>query len=314
MKRYSSDWYWFYVINYSLVIIIIFPIYWTFISSIKKPAELITSDPTFFPRSATSEYYDRILNYGIRDSIVVNNDDKDLKNNPDEEGVTVDRNYQYADKGNIKRAFINSSIVSAGTILFTIVVCTLGGYALTVLKTPFKNILFLLIILPILIPGISLIIPLYKLMRELGLTDSHLGLIFLHTTGMLPLGIFMMKNAFGSIPISLREVAMLEGSSELRIIISVMLPLTIPGLLTVMVFAMYVSWNDYLLAFLFINSPENIMLNIALQKIALGGSQFEMKWGDLTAGSVVSFIPIIIIYAFLQKYFVRGVTGSAVKE
>jgi multiple sugar transport system permease protein len=314
MKRYSSDWYWFYVINYSLVIIIIFPIYWTFISSIKKPAELITSDPTFFPRSATSEYYDRILNYGIRDSIVVNNDDKDLKNNPDEEGVTVDRNYQYADKGNIKRAFINSSIVSAGTILFTIVVCTLGGYALTVLKTPFKNILFLLIILPILIPGISLIIPLYKLMRELGLTDSHLGLIFLHTTGMLPLGIFMMKNAFGSIPISLREVAMLEGSSELRIIISVMLPLAVPGLLTVMVFAMYVSWNDYLLAFLFINSPENIMLNIALQKIALGGSQFEMKWGDLTAGSVVSFIPIIIIYAFLQKYFVRGVTGSAVKE
>ena len=314
MKRYSSDWYWFYVINYSLVIIIIFPIYWTFISSIKKPAELITSDPTFFPRSATSEYYDRILNYGIRDSILVNNDDKDLKNNPDEEGVTVDRNYQYADKGNIKRAFINSSIVSAGTILFTIVVCTLGGYALTVLKTPFKNILFLLIILPILIPGISLIIPLYKLMRELGLTDSHLGLIFLHTTGMLPLGIFMMKNAFGSIPISLREVAMLEGSSELRIIISVMLPLAVPGLLTVMVFAMYVSWNDYLLAFLFINSPENIMLNIALQKIALGGSQFEMKWGDLTAGSVVSFIPIIIIYAFLQKYFVRGVTGSAVKE
>ena len=314
MKRYSSDWYWFYVINYSLVIIIIFPIYWTFISSIKKPAELITSDPTFFPRSATSEYYDRILNYGIRDSIVVNNDDKDLKNNPDEEGVTVDRNYQYADKGNIKRAFINSSIVSAGTILFTIVVCTLGGYALTVLKTPFKNILFLLIILPILIPGISLIIPLYKLMRELGLTDSHLGLIFLHTTGMLPLGIFMMRNAFGSIPISLREVAMLEGSSELRIIISVMLPLAVPGLLTVMVFAMYVSWNDYLLAFLFINSPENIMLNIALQKIALGGSQFEMKWGDLTAGSVVSFIPIIIIYAFLQKYFVRGVTGSAVKE
>jgi len=314
MKRYSSDWYWFYVINYSLVIIIIFPIYWTFISSIKKPAELITSDPTFFPRSATSEYYDRILNYGIRDSIVVNNDDKDLKNNPNEEGVTVDRNYQYADKGNIKRAFINSSIVSAGTILFTIVVCTLGGYALTVLKTPFKNILFLLIILPILIPGISLIIPLYKLMRELGLTDSHLGLIFLHTTGMLPLGIFMMKNAFGSIPISLREVAMLEGSSELRIIISVMLPLAVPGLLTVMVFAMYVSWNDYLLAFLFINSPENIMLNIALQKIALGGSQFEMKWGDLTAGSVVSFIPIIIIYAFLQKYFVRGVTGSAVKE
>jgi ABC-type glycerol-3-phosphate transport system permease component len=81
-----------------------------------------------------------------------------------------------------------------------------------------------------------------------------------------------------------------------------------------MVFAMYISWNDYILAFLFINSPENTMLNISLMKIALGGSQFEMKWGSLTAGSIVSFIPIIIFYTFLQQYFVRGVTGSAVKE
>ena len=131
---------------------------------------------------------------------------------------------------------------------------------------------------------------------------------------MLPLGIFMMRNAFSSIPKSLREVALLEGSSELKIISQVMLPLAIPGLLTVMVFAMYISWNDYILAFLFINSPENTMLNISLMKIALGGSQFEMKWGSLTAGSIVSFLPIIIFYTFLQQYFVRGVTGSAVKE
>ena len=180
--------------------------------------------------------------------------------------------------------------------------------------SPLKNFFFLLVILPILIPGISLIIPLYKLLKDLGLTNTHLGLILIHTCGMLPLGIFMMRNAFNSIPSSLREVAMLEGSSELKIITSVMLPLAIPGLLTVMVFAMYVSWNDYIYAFIFINSPENTMLNISLMKIALGGSQFEMKWGSLTAGSIVSFLPIIIFYTFLQQYFVRGVTGSAVKE
>ena len=103
-------------------------------------------------------------------------------------------------------------------------------------------------------------------------------------------------------------------TSELKIITTVMLPLAIPGLLTVMVFAMYISWNDYILAFLFVNSPENLMLNIALMKVALGGSQFEMKWGSLTSGSIISFIPIIIFYTFLQQYFVRGVTGSAVKE
>ena len=300
MKRYSSDWYWYYVINYTLVIIIIFPIYWTLISSFKKPNELITSEPTFYPREITLQYYDQIWNFDRQ------------KRLQDIEAEDIDS--YLPDGDGIKRPFLNSAIVSVGTIFFTVIVCTLGAYALTILNTPFKNLIFLLMILPILIPGISLIIPLYKLMREIGLTDSHLGLILLHSTAMLPLGIFMMRNAFNSIPTSLREVAMLEGSSELKIITTVMLPLAIPGLLTVMVFAMYISWNDYILAFLFVNSPENLMLNIALMKVALGGSQFEMKWGSLTSGSIISFIPIIIFYTFLQQYFVRGVTGSAVKE
>ena len=300
MKRYSSDWYWYYVINYALVIIIIFPIYWTLISSFKKPSELITSEPTFYPQDLTLQYYDQIWNFDRQKRL--------------QDTEAEDINSYLLDGEGIKRPFLNSAIVSVGTIILTIIVCTFGGYALTILNTPFKNFIFMLMILPILIPGISLIIPLYKLMREIGLTDSHLGLIFLHATAMLPLGVFMMRNAFSSIPKSLREVAMLEGSSELKIITKVMLPLAIPGLLTVMVFAMYISWNDYILAFLFINSPENTMLNISLMKIALGGSQFEMKWGSLTAGSIVSFLPIIIFYTFLQQYFVRGVTGSAVKE
>ena len=308
MKRYSSDWYWYYVINYTLVIIIIFPIYWTLISSFKKPTELITSNPTFYPREITLQYYERMWNFDRLKKL----QDTEAEH-IDSSEVNIDSKYRLDGEG-IKRPFLNSAIVSVGTIILTIIVCTFGAYALTILNTPFKNFIFMLMILPILIPGISLIIPLYKLMREIGLTDSHLGLIFLHTTAMLPLGIFMMRNAFNSIPKSLREVAMLEGSSELNIITKVMLPLAVPGLLTVMVFAMYISWNDYILAFLFINSPENTMLNISLMKIALGGSQFEMKWGSLTAGSIVSFIPIIIFYTFLQQYFVRGVTGSAVKE
>ncbi len=124
----------------------------------------------------------------------------------------------------------------------------------------------------------------------------------------------MMRNSFDSIPKSLREISILEGAGEMKIILTVMLPLALPGLLTVMVFAMYQSWNDYLMAFIFTNKPEMTMLNVGLAKIARGGSQFEMKWGHLTAGSMISFIPIIIFYTFLQQYFVRGVTGSAVKE
>ena len=308
MKKYSGDWYWYYVINSVLVILILFPIYWTFISSVKKPDELITSEPTFYPHTWTWQYYDRIWNYdtSVLTSATTANNNSSKKIHKTTGSVTQTIG--------IDDAFTNSAIVSVGTIIFSIIVSTFAGYGLTFFRIPFKEVLFILLITPILVPAISLIIPIYKLLKGLGLTDSYLGLIFLHTTAMLPIGIFMMRNAFSSIPNSLREVALLEGTSELKIIGNVMLPLAIPGLLTVMVFAMYTSWNDYVLAFLFINSPEKTMLNIALAKIALGGSQFEMKWGSLTAGSMISFIPIIIFYTLLQRYFVRGITGSAVKE
>ena len=248
MKRYSSDWYWYYVINYALVIIILFPIYWTFISSVKVPDELITSNPTFYPHNWTWEYYDTTWNF---------DDEMRTKLQKKISGSTTIT-------AGIERAFFNSGIVTLGTIVLSLIVSTLAGYSLTFFRIPFKEAIFIALILPILIPAVSLIIPIYKLLKSLGLTDTHIGLIFLHSTGMLPIGVFMMRNAFSSIPSSLREVALLEGTSELRIMSTIMIPLAVPGLLTVMVFALYISWNDYILAFIYINSPENIMLNTCL--------------------------------------------------
>ena len=285
MRKYKSDWYFYYLINVCLIIIISFPIYWAFVSSIKPPSELITSSPTLIPIKPTLENYDKIWNLEPTSS-----------------------------RGTVSSAFTNSAIVSIGTVVLSAIISTLAAYALTILRTPFRYFIFLLMIMPILIPGISLLIPIYKLVKDLGLMNSYLGLILMHSTGMLTLGVFLMRNAFMSIPMSLREVALLEGSSELRIMFSVMLPLAIPGLLTLMVFALYGSWNDFILAFLFINSTDMEMLNIYLMKIALGGSQFDTFWGLLNAGAVISFVPIILFYIFLQQYFVRGVTGSAVKE
>ena len=85
-------------------------------------------------------------------------------------------------------------------------------------------------------------------------------------------------------------------------------------LLTLMVFALYGSWNDFILAFLFVNTIDMEMLNVFLMKLTFAGSQFDTFWGLLNAGAIISFVPIIIFYIFLQQYFVRGVTGSAVKE
>ena len=299
MKRFSSDYYLYYLINISLVIIILFPIYWTIISSLKTPPELISKQQTFYPHTITFEYYERILTYGF-------------KKVDESENVTLEDGL--LSSGNIFIAFKNSFIVTIGTIILSLIVSTLGGYAFTFYKFKFKEYFFIFLLLPILIPSISLIIPIYILLKNLNLLDTYTALIFLHSMSMVPLGIFMMRNAFSSIPKSLREVAILEGSNDFKILLTVLMPLAIPGILTVTVFAMYVSWNDFILAFLFISSEDMKMLNVALKHIATGANQWEMKWGDLTAGSVVSFIPLIIFYAFLQQYFVRGITGSAVKE
>ena len=299
MKKFSSDYYLYYLINISLVIIFLFPIYWTIISSLKTPPELISKQQTFYPHTITFEYYERILTYGFKDV-------------DESENVTIEDGLLSA--GNIFIAFKNSIIVTIGTIILSLIVSILGGYAFTFYKFKFKEYFFIFLLLPILIPGISLIIPIYILLKNLNLLDTYTALIFLHSMNMVPLGIFMMRNAFSSIPKSLREVAILEGSNDFKILLTVLMPLAIPGILTVTVFAMYVSWNDFIYAFLFISSENMKMLNVALKHIATGANQFDMKWGDLTAGSVVSFIPLIIFYAFLQQYFVRGITGSAVKE
>ena len=143
MKRYSSDWYWYYVINYALVVIILFPIYWTFISSVKVPDELITSNPTFYPHNWTWEYYDTTWNF---------DDEMRTKLQKKISGSTTIT-------AGIERAFFNSGIVTLGTIVLSLIVSTLAGYSLTFFRIPFKEAIFIALILPILIPAVSLIIP-----------------------------------------------------------------------------------------------------------------------------------------------------------
>ena len=120
MKKYKSDWYLYYLINVTLIILVSFPIYWAFVSSIKPPNELITSTPTFFPINPTFESYERIWNLKPTSSM-----------------------------GNVRSAFTNSAIVSIGTVVLSSIVSTLAAYALTILRTPFRYFIFLLIIMPI---------------------------------------------------------------------------------------------------------------------------------------------------------------------
>ena len=206
-----------------------------------------------------------------------------------------------------KQSLFNSFIVTGGTIALTLIVNILGAYALSILKTPLKKILFILLILPFLIPIYSILIPLYQVITYLNLNDTYAGLILIYSTSLLPIGIFLMYNSFESIPKSLRECALLTGSSEFQILILIMLPLAIPGIVTLVIFSIYISWNDYLLALILMNSSDMQMLNVTLSKI---GFRSELT----LAGYVISYIPFVLIFIFLQRFYIRGILNSSVRE
>ena len=276
MNFFFRDVFWYYTISTLLAIIISFPIIIIVLGSFKISPEINFNFNNFL-NEFTIEKYFSIWDLKIR-----------------------------SNNNTFKQSLFNSLIVTGGTVTLSIIIYILGAYALSILKTPFRNLLFVLLILPFLIPIYSIIIPLYKLITQLNLNDTYIGLILIHSTSILPIGIFLMYNSFKSIPKSLREVSILNGSSEFQIITLIMLPLVIPGIVTLVIFSIYIFWNDYLLALILMNSPDMQMLNITLSKIGF-------RSGSTLAGYVISYIPFVLFFIFLQKFYIRGILTSSLR-
>jgi multiple sugar transport system permease protein len=267
-----------YVVHVVLVALFLIPLLWTLSTSLKTPRDIMVYPPALIPANPTLANYLEI--WTTRDGI-------------------------------FRRYFVNSVIVSAGAAAVVAAVSTLAGYGFAILTFKGKNVIFLMIIAAILIPFQALLIPLFQLMRDLGLLNTYQGLIIIYATFQLPFGIFMMRNAFSTVPISLRESALLDGANEFRVMRSVMLPLVLPGVMTTIIYSLYVTWNEFLIALVFTTQEEMKLLTVGLRQLAVG--RYTTNWEYLTAGSIISFIPIMIIFMFLQRYFIRGVTGGAVK-
>ena len=271
MSFIYKDKFWFYTISFILAILIFFPILIILIISFKTNSEIRFTN--FFDQF-TFNNYQSIWDLEIR-----------------------------TNKNTFKQSLLNSLIVTSGTLIFSLIINILAGYSISLLKIPYKNLIFILLILPFLIPVYSIIIPLYILLYQLNLNDSYLGLILVYTVYILPIGFFLMFNSFTRIPKSLREVAILNGSSEIKILFTIMIPLIIPGIITLIIFSVYISWTDYLLAFIIMNSADMQMLNVTLSKIG-----FRSVYPY--AGYVISYFPFMIIFILLQKYYFKSIISS----
>ncbi|MEY9773958.1 multiple sugar transport system permease protein [Sinorhizobium fredii] len=164
----------------------------------------------------------------------------------------------------------NSLVVSIGTVLLTVAVSVLAGYGFSRYRFPFKNVLFVLVIATLMIPFQSILTPLFIILARLGLNNSLFGLMLVYVTLQLPFSVFMMRNAFDAVPKEIEEAARIDGARDLRLLVRVLLPLVMPGIATVSIFAFLNAWNEFFAALVLLSSNDNYTLPVLMTAVRAG--------------------------------------------
>jgi len=204
--------------------------------------------------------------------------------------------------------FVNSIIIAIISVILNLVFSSLAAYPLARLDFKAKNFIFYLILSTMMIPFQVIMIPVFIICMKLNITNSYIGVIL--PTCVSAFGIFLMRQAFLEIPKELEESALIDGCSILDIWWRIMLPLVKPALATLAIFSFVGSWSDFLWPLIILKDPLKYTLPVGIAYLA---GTFSANWRLIAAGSLISIIPIVIIFLFLQKFFIGGITEGAVK-
>jgi multiple sugar transport system permease protein len=255
--------------------IMVAPLLWTLLLSLKSNSELMRDSATAFSAPYTLENYRAII-----------------------AGSSV------------PRWLLNSAIVSLGTTAGVLILCSLAGSGFARLDFPFRRTLFVLVLLGLAIPEQAVILPRHQLFAQLHLHNSYPGLIL---PGLVaPFGVFFMTQYFRAIPRELDEAAMLDGASRFTLFWKVLLPLTRPAQATLGVFTFLGSWNDYWWPLISATRSDRFTLTVGLASSQMNYAQTS-GLGFLMAQAVFASIPILIVYIIFQKQIVRAMAGTAVR-
>lgn len=209
----------------------------------------------------------------------------------------------------VGRALINSLIVSVAQVALTVALAIPAAYALTRLKFRLQGLLFGLILITFMIPAEAIVIPLFQIASDLKLSNTLYG-VFLPFIAS-PFALFLLRQAFRDIPLDLDEAALIDGASHLRIMLRVIVPNVRPAIATASLMTFLFSWNAFLWPLIVIQSQNNQLVQVA---IAINTVPGELpNWGQVFAGAVIATLPVLILFIFLQRYFVRGIVASGIK-
>lgn len=215
----------------------------------------------------------------------------------------------FAHPWNIGAALWNSFVVAGLTVLIAIPAATLAAYSFSRFEMPFKGGLFFLILATQFIPAVVVVLPFYLLFRDLGLLDTHLALVIVNLAIVTPFAVWMLKGFLDAVPTESEEAALVDGATRLRVILDIVVPMIWPGVMVTTVFCFVLTWNEFLFA-LILTREDAVTLPVGI-------TRFRTERGDLweliAAAGILISIPMFLLSSVIQRHFVRGMTGGAVK-
>ena len=262
-----------------LALVMLLPIYATITASVKLPSEAAAIPPTYFPKTFSTESYQKLWDY----------------------------------QHGLPRYLFNSFATAFLAILFTVALTVPAGYALARFPIPGKEILFVFLLTALIIPYQALLTPIFLMFAQLKLTNSLVGLAIIHTAIQLPFSLYIMRNSFEAIPKELEEAAVIDGCNTFQLLVRICIPSVVPSIVTIALFAFITSWNEFLGALVMLNKGEMFTLPLVLAASRTVNMLGGTDWGMLQAGVTVSIIPCVGVYLLLQKYYVSGLLSGAVK-
>lgn len=223
-------------------------------------------------------------------------------------------NYQtlYSWQDGLPTYFLNSVLLACATVVFTLAVSLLGGYAFAKFDFPFKNTIFMVTLAILMVPVATMLIPLFVLLKFLGLQNSLLGLSLVMSMFQLPFATFMMRVSMEAVPKELEEAAQVDGAGTFGVFRRIILPSVVPGIVTVALFAFLAAWNDFITPLILISDSKQEPLALAMTTMRQQ-SIGVIDYGSLEAGVVVMALPCLILFFALQGQYVRGFMSGAIK-
>jgi multiple sugar transport system permease protein len=253
-----------------------FPVFWMLVSSFKANPEIFELPPRIVTDNFSFDAYTTILTDPVK-----------------------------------VRFFINSYVVALSVTALTLIVAILAGYALSRFEFPFKRPLNMVIVSVQAVPPITLLIPYFGLMVTLHLYNTYFALILTYMVFTLPYAIIMMTGYFNTLPKELDEAVKCDGAGTMTALWRILVPISIPGLVSVGIYTFMIAWNEFLFALTLTRTENMRTVPIGIQLLM---GQHSFKWNEMMAMSILGCLPVLILFLFFQRYFIGGMTAGSVKS